>query len=310
MSTEQSIIPKIDRALIRAELTPERFLRRTNNKDREIYVVTHQNAPNTVREIGRLREIAFREAGGGTGKALDLDEFDLCEVPYRQLIVWDDTDQEIVGGYRYLEGNVIPVVNGIPQIATSELFLFSEFFMREYFSKTIELGRSFIQPHYQGTTDPRRGLFSLDNLWDGLGALVSNNPHIDYFFGKVTMYPTYNVTARDYLLRFMKLYYNDPDQLVTPIESVHLVTDIDEIDHFFKGLSQDEALRALNKKVREYGENIPPLISAYIKLSPTMKTFGTAINAHFGAVEETGILIRIQDIHSQKKERHVNISEN
>lgn len=303
----ENIITPIDRAVLKAELTPDKCLRKTNYGNREIYSVTCHDAPNVVQEIGRLREVSFREAGGGTGKAVDLDEFDLCEVPYRQLVVWDKDEEEIVGGYRYLEGSIIPVINGIPQIATSELFHFSPKFIKDYLPKTIELGRSFIQPNYQSATDLRKGMFSLDNLWDGLGALVVHNPDVDYFFGKVTMYTTYNVTARDYLLRFMNLYFNDAEKLVTPIEAVHPETDLNEIDSYFQGLSLEEAFKATNKKVRELGENIPPLISAYIKLSSTMKTFGTAINEHFGGVEETGILIKISDIYEDKKSRHVTL---
>jgi hypothetical protein len=300
----EQIINPIDKALLKAELTPEKCLRKTNYGNREIYSVTHFDAPNVLQEIGRLREISFREAGGGTGKAVDLDEYDLNEVPYRQLIVWDNDEEEILGGYRYLEGSVIPIVNGIPQIATSKMFCFSSKFIQDYLPKTIELGRSFIQPKYQSS---RNGLFSLDNLWDGLGALVVQNPVVEYMFGKVTMYTTYNITARDYLLRFMNLYFRDEERLVTPIEPVQLVTDLNEIDAYFKGLSLEEAFKAANKKIRELGENIPPLISAYIKLSSTMKTFGTAINEGFGGVEETGILLKISDIYDDKKSRHVKL---
>jgi len=298
----ETIIAPVEKSLLKAELTPENFLRKTNYGNREIYSVTHHNAPNVLQEIGRLREISFREAGGGTGKAVDLDEYDLCEVPYRQLIVWDTDDEEIIGGYRYMEGSVMPVVGGVPQIATAKLFHFSEKFVQEYLAKTIELGRSFIQPKYQSS---RSGLFSLDNLWDGLGALVVGNPDVDYFFGKVTMYPTYNVTARDYLLRFLNLYFCDKDALVTPIEPVNLVTDLNEIDSLFNGLSLDDAFKIANKQIRDLGENIPPLFSAYIKLSSTMKTFGTAVNKGFGDVEETGILVRISDIYDDKKTRHI-----
>jgi len=298
----ETITAPIDRALLKTELTADNFLRKTNYGNREIYSVTYHNAPNILQEIGRLREISFREAGGGTGKTIDLDDYDLCEVPYRQLIVWDKDDEEIIGGYRYLEGSVIPVVNGVPQIATAKMFHFSQEFIQDYLSQTIELGRSFIQPKYQSS---RNGLFSLDNLWDGLGALVVHNPNVDYFFGKVTMYTTYNVTARDYLLRFMNLYFCDEKRLVTPIEPVNLVTDLNEIDDYLKGLSLEDAFKAINKKTRDLGENIPPLISAYIKLSSTMKTFGTAINKGFGDVEETGILVKISDIYEDKKARHV-----
>ena len=300
----EAIIKPVDRSLLKAELTSDKFLRKTNYENREIYSVTHHNAPNVLQEIGRLREISFREAGGGTGKAVDLDAFDLSEIPYRQLIVWDNDEEEIIGGYRYLEGSVVPIIDGIPQIATSKLFHFSQKFIQEYLPQTIELGRSFIQPKYQSS---RNGLFSLDNLWDGLGALVVHNPDVDYFFGKVTMYTTYNITARDYLLQFMNLYFYDAERLITPLEPVQLVTDLNEINAYYNGLPLEDAFKAANKKIRELGENIPPLIGAYIKLSSTMKTFGTAINTEFGDVEETGILIKISDIYEEKKSRHVTL---
>ena len=101
---EQEIIQPIAKEILKSELTPDRQLRMTNKSHNEIYVVTAHNAPNVMKEIGRLREIAFREAGGGTGKSMDIDEFDTCENCYKQLIVWNPEAEEIIGGYRYLEG--------------------------------------------------------------------------------------------------------------------------------------------------------------------------------------------------------------
>ena len=101
---EQPIIQPIDKQILRSELTPDKQLRLTNKSHNEIYVITAHNAPNVMKEIGRLREIAFREAGGGTGKAADIDEFDTCPNCYKQLIVWNPDEEEIIGGYRYLLG--------------------------------------------------------------------------------------------------------------------------------------------------------------------------------------------------------------
>jgi Acetyltransferase (GNAT) domain len=299
------IIAPISRALIEAELTEERYIRKTNYGENKIYIVNHHNAPNVMLEIGRLREISFRGAGGGTGEEIDIDENDTCEVPYQQLIVWSDEDKEIVGGYRYILCRDAILPDESLNLSTAHLFNFSEKFVTQYVPTTIELGRSWIQPSYQPSVSNRKGLFSLDNLWDGLGALIVMHPDIQYFFGKVTMYPSYNVEARDWLMAFMLYYFPDNDKLVTPINPLQYQHDIPTIQGNFKGLEYKEGYKVLNQKVRHLGENIPPLINSYMNLSATMHTFGTAVNDLFGDVEETGIMITIADIYESKKHRHI-----
>ena len=100
----EEIIKPVSKELLKAELTEDRRLRMTNKSNNQIYIITHQNAPNVMREIGRLREIAFRAAGGGTGMSMDIDEYDTMEHPYKQLIVWNPEAEEILGCYRYLLG--------------------------------------------------------------------------------------------------------------------------------------------------------------------------------------------------------------
>jgi hypothetical protein len=302
----QDIINKIPREAILAELTRERYVRKTNNGNNEIYIITHQNSPNVMKEIGRLREVTFRHAGGGTGKAIDIDEYDTSEHPYQQLLVWNPEDREIVGAYRYIACKDAEYINGKVNLATTELFDFHPEFYKDYLPYTIELGRSFIQPQYQPSEQFRKGLFSLDNLWDGLGAIVVDNPFMKYYYGKVTMYTDFNVEARDLILAFLKFYFPDEKKLVTPIHSVETKTDVSEFLKSLQGLSYKDGHSVLNKRVRALGENIPPLMNAYMNLSSTMRVFGTAINPTFGGVEETGILVRIADIYESKKERHIN----
>ena len=302
----QAVIPPVDLKVLESELTSERFIRKTNNGGNEIYILTHHDSPNVMREIGRLREITFREAGGGTGKEIDIDEYDIVDnAPYKQLIVWNPIEKEIVGGYRYIKCGDAFISNGVIHLATTELFTFSEKFIKEYLPYTIELGRSFVQPKFQPTVDNRKGLFSLDNLWDGLGALVVDNPDVKHFYGKVTMYTDFNVHARDLILAFMNYFFPDPEQLVTPIVPLTIKTDVSGFLKTINGLSYKEAHRILGQLVREHGEHIPPLVNAYNNLSATMKCFGTSLNSHFGEVEETGILVTISDIYETKKARHV-----
>jgi len=301
----QDIIDKIPREALLKELTKERFVRKTNNGDNEIYIITHHDSPNTMQEIGRLRELTFRHAGGGTGLAVDLDDFDTCARPYKQLLVWDPIEHEIVGAYRYILCKDAEYVNGKVLLATTELFNFSDEFYKTYLPYTIELGRSFIQPMYQPSEQFRKGLFSLDNLWDGLGAIVVDNPEMKYYNGKVTMYTDFNVVARDYILSFMKYYFPDPQKLVTPIHGIEIKTDVSEFLNEIKDKPFKEGHTILNKLVRSLGENIPPMVNAYSNLSSTMLSFGTAINPTFGGVEETGILVTIADIYKSKSDRHI-----
>lgn len=303
---EQEIIQPIDKELLKSELTPDKQLRMTNKSNNEIYVITAHNAPNVLKEIGRLREIAFREAGGGTGKSMDLDEFDTMDNCYKQLIVWNPEAEEIIGGYRYLLGTDVEMdENGQPILATSHMFHFSEKFIKEYLPQTIELGRSFVTPEYQSSKMGSKSLFALDNLWDGLGALTVVMPNVKYFFGKMTMYPSYVRKGRDMILYFLNKHFNDPDNLIIPMKPLVLETDEKELKALFCEETFKEDYRILNGEIRKMGFNIPPLVNAYMGLSPTMRMFGTAINYGFGDVEETGILIAVDEILEQKRVRHI-----
>ena len=302
----EEIIKPVSKELLKAELTEDRRLRMTNKSNNQIYIITHQNAPNVMREIGRLREIAFRAAGGGTGLSMDIDEYDTMEHPYKQLIVWNPEAEEILGGYRYLLGTDVRFDEaGAPILATSHMFHFSDAFIKEYLPQTIELGRSFVTLEYQSTRAGSKGLFALDNLWDGLGALTVVMPNVKYFFGKVTMDPSYHRRGRDMILYFLKKHFNDREELVTPMEPLILETSDEELRTLFCKDTFKEDYKILNTEIRKLGYNIPPLVNAYMSLSPTMRMFGTAINYEFGDVEETGILIAVDEILEDKRIRHI-----
>ncbi len=302
----EEIIAPIPVDILMSELTEDKRLRFTNKSNNEVYVITWQDAPNVLREIGRLREIAFRAAGGGTGKALDLDEFDTMENPYKQLIVWDPEAKAILGGYRYLLGTEARFDEaGQPILATSHMFHFSEQFIRDFLPYTIELGRSWVTLEYQSTRAGAKALFALDNLWDGLGALTVVMPNVRYLFGKMTMYPSYDRQARDMILYFLKKHFPDPDQLIIPMKPLEIEADSDKLAALFCEDEFKADYRILNREVRQRGYDIPPLVNAYMSLSPTMRMFGTAINYGFGDVEETGILIAVDEILDEKRVRHI-----
>ncbi len=295
----QPIIEPLDREVLRAELTEKLFLRKTNKAGNEIYVFKAAEAPNLMREVGRLREEAFRESGGGTGKEVDVDEYDLHPEGYTQLIVWDPSQQEVLGGYRY----IIPRSTNPQCMSTEHYFDFSDKFRSKYLPYTMELGRSFVQTKYQQQGN-LKALFALDNLWDGLGTVVSRNADIRYLFGKVTMYTSYNTEARNMLIYFLEKYFPDRDKLMTTKFPAEFNIDRAKMESIFVGRDYMENYKILSRAVRNFEEVIPPLINAYMSLSPTMKVFETALNHDFGDVEETGILITIGDLYKEKVARH------
>lgn len=302
----KEIIAPVPKSEIIAELTPEKLLRKTNKGGNEIYVITAHDSPSVLKEIGRLRELTFRNAGGGTGEETDIDIYDTAEIPYKQLIVWDPDSLEILGGYRYIICSEAPKdKNGTIKLATTSYFHFSKKFCKEYIPYTLELGRSFVQPAYQSSKAGAKALFALDNLWDGLGALTVDHPEIKYFFGKITMYTHFHSEARNLIQFFFKKYFRDRENLVYPYKPVEFEMDEEKMRELFNGGDYNEDYKILVQKVREFGENIPPLINSYMNLSPSMKTFGTVINDSFGNVLETGIIVTFEDIYQVKKDRHI-----
>ncbi len=298
------IIPRIDRDLLKAELTPERLVRKTSKLNNEVYILNHHNSPNVMKEIGRLREVTFAMAGGGTGEPVDIDENDTSANCYDQLIVWSPEDENITGGYRFID--CAKALNTWKDdLSTAHYFDYSTQFVKEYLPWSVELGRSWVNPEYQPSMNPRKGLFALDNLWDGLGAIVLLHPKMKYFFGKVTMYTSYNEQAKRAVLGFMKHYFPDPEGLAVPKNPLYTSVVQHEIVQQISGMDFKDGMKVLQKYCRERDENVPPLISNYMQLSPTMRSFGTTKNLEFGGVEETGILIALADIYPGKKERHI-----
>ena len=302
----KKIIDPISINILEKELNKSTFIRKTNYSNHKIYIIDFHNQPNATLEIGRLRELTFRNAGGGTGKSYDLDEYDLREEAYyKQLLVWDPEEKQIIGGYRFLLG--IDVVNSkkFNKTATNKLFDFNKKFSNEIFPYTIELGRSFVQPAYQPSSGNRKSIFSLDNLWDGLGALVVKYPNVKYFFGKVTMYLDFNKKGRDFILGFINQFFPNKENWIKAKKPLKPHYEIKDFLKEIEELDYKDAYKILNNKLKELDCSLPPLIGAYMNLSSTMRSFGTAMNNNFGEVEETGILITIKDIYPEKKDRHI-----
>ncbi len=307
----KDLLTPIDRDLIKAELTEDKLLRTTNKAGNLIYLTTASESPNIMKEIARIRELAFRLCGAGSGKVFDMDEFDWAERPYKQLFVWDPQNEEIIGGYRLIFGNEVALTeNGQPDLVTAGMYRFSQKFIDEYLPCTIELGRSFVHPDYQASKMGSKSLYSLDNLWDGLGAITVLRPDMKYFFGKVTVYPNYDETARELIFTFLNKFFPDQDNLVEPIEPFKRSVSSEEMVTLFQGKNFKEEYKILNGKVREQGVNIPPLVNTYMALSDKMRSFGYAVCEELGGLIEFAIMVPIYEMYEEKKARHIETFEN
>ena len=300
----EQIIPPVDRSLLTAELEGH-LLRPSNKADNLIYDITAHECPNVMREIARLREISYRDGGGATGKEMDIDDMDLMPQPYHLLIVWDPQNQQIIGGYRYLLGSEAELRDGQPYITSAHLFRYSERFIREYLPHTIEFGRAFVQPAYQPSTDVHKGLYSLDNLWDGIGALVLEFPETRYFLGKITIYDSMDTEARDLMLFFYQKYFPDPDGLMWPFHPTKVQMDYNTLVKLFNGRNYKEDYQILLHAVRSRGCTVPSLVNAYMNLSSTMRYFGTCPDHGLPGTNGIGILITLKDINEDKRLRHI-----
>lgn len=300
------IIPPVETSLLLSELEGH-LLRPSNKAGNLIFDITAHECPNVMREIGRLREISYRDGGGGTGKEIDIDNLDIMEKPYHQLIVWDPDNQQIIGGYRYLLGHEIAIdESGQPRIASAHLFQFSPRFVSDFLPYTIEFGRAFVQPAYQAREMGVKALFALDNIWDGIGALVYKYPQLQWMIGKVTLYPSFDPMVRDLLYSFLYRYHPDTEGLLIPYHPLAISEEAQKwADEVFEGDDSAANLHALQLAARQRGLVVPAMFAAYLNLTKHMRTFGTSINDEFGDVLETGIMVAIKDILPEKKERYM-----
>ena len=301
------IIDSVDVQLLKSELNEKTFLRSTNRGNNEIYVVNNENAPNVLREIGRLREVSFRAVGGGSGKDCDLDHFDLEDKACYQLVVWNPEADEIIGGYRFTRWSMASFhENGQPYVNTEHLFDFSQEFIDKYFPYCIEMARAFVQPKYQSAQAGRKALFALDNLWDGIGGLVASDPSVKYLAGKVTIYSSSPEISRKAMIYYLDMCFGDRKGLITSKNPETCTPEQEKMfKEMFTGATYQENYQILNNFVKSLDDTIPPLIHSYIGLSPTMKTFGTTFDPDFGDCYDTAMMITIDDIYEDKFDRYV-----
>lgn len=304
----EQIIDPVPVALLKKELTEDKKLTDTNKGHNELYVVTWHNAPNVTTEIGRLREEAFRAGGGSTGKSVDLDEYDKMENPYKQLVIWDPDAEAILGGFRFFLGEEATFdEEGHPILASAHQFTFSKHFIEHYLPHIVETGRLFVAPEYQSSKAGAKSIFAMDNLWDGMGAIIIKHPNVLYYFGKATIYPSYDHVSRDLIYHFMWKHFKDEQELIRPWTECNVMPDmpVEEMQQILTSDDVREDFRLLKNAVRQRGTCIPPNLNAFISVTPNLVMCGTSVNRLMHNIEDTAILIPFDEIYYDKKARHV-----
>lgn len=296
---EKPIIPPVDKALLREEFARATEWPEASHGAIKLYCID-VGFPAILREIGRLREIAFRSGGGGTGEVLDLDRFDTD--PYyrfRQLVVWDSEEEAIAGGYRFVYGYDVHLNGqGQPDIPSAHIFRFSENFIRDGLPRTMELSRSFIAAQYQRKLDAaRKSIFILDCLFKGIciASRMGNTPDV---FGKVTFYPDYPADAFALLTAAMEKHcYGGED--IAPVQA-YTVPPSTETAQILTHDDFRSDFRALAATLLKRGQYLPPILKSYINLTTTLKYYGSALNDEFGNVVEMGLRLHMPDLNPDR----------
>ena len=226
---------------------------RDNN---EIYLLDYHRDSAVLREVGRLRELTFREVGEGTGQKRDTDNYDRH---YKHLVLWNVKNKEIAGSYRLGEGQSILARRGMKGLYTSSLYRF-EPAMEKYFNEGVELGRSFVAPQYWGKA-------CLDYLWQGLGAYLAHNPQIRYLIGPVSMSAEYPRELMDMLVYFYHRYYACPEHLAKANHPYLLSTErMEQLANHFGEHNADDAFDFMQQYFVQKGHRLPVLFKQYTAL--------------------------------------------
>ena len=306
MNNFEDIIKPLSREVLNSELKSAYYLRPTRIGNNEIYIFSAKECPNLMQEVGRLREITFRDVGAGFGTKVDIDHYDTEEYPCRQLIVWDPVNKEIIGGYRFnifydlknKELKDIPLLN-------KSLYEVSDNFLLDYVPYLVELSRAFIQPMYQPKNVGRKAAFSLDNIWDGLGALVVKYPFLKYYFGRLTFFSSYNSTVRDSIFYFFQKHLRGEVSLLKAKEPLSMQTKDSYLKKMIKSSDENEDYKSLQIIAKENGTIIPPLVKSYYNASSSLKVFEPVFDSYFASSYAAAIIVTIEDVYPSFVKRYI-----
>ncbi|NLY04274.1 MAG: lysophospholipid acyltransferase family protein [Campylobacter sp.] len=294
--TQKCIANKSDKEEVAKEISQGEILGHTKDGKKIYLCQTPQKSPLLL-EIGRLREFTFRKVGEGTGKAYDIDEFDLY---YKHLILFDEIEKEIVGAYRIGETNTILPNLETERLYTQTLFDFSSkasFLLRD----SAELGRSFVQPKFWGSR-------ALDYLWYGIGAYLVNYPQTKFLFGPVSISASYPKTARDMMIFFYKKHFNkNADIVISKNPYIIAKQESSELEKLFNASTYEEDFKILKDSLAIYNLSVPTLYRQYSELCDEggVNFLDFGLDAEFDDCADGFIVIETALIKDVKKQRYI-----
>lgn len=266
-----------------------------------IYLCQWEQHPTVMRELGRLREIAFRKVGEGTGRRRDLDRHDQS---YQHLVLWDPNRLAIAGAYRIGVTRELITREGLDGLYTAELFELKPS-LRPYLQQAVELGRSFVNPDYWGKA-------SLDYLWQGLGAYLRHHPEVRYLIGPVSLSADYPKHLRDWLVVYHQRYYAEPENLASArhphlIDPEHRMA----LNGVFANLDRDRALEQLQTTFRNAGYPLPVLFKHYPALyeEDGYHLLAFSVDSDFGECLDGLFLADLSKMKANKRKRYIDAAE-
>lgn len=287
--TQKAIAPAENRRELTQAIRICEYLGDTDD-NKAIYLYQHNESSPILREIGRLREIAFREVGEGSNKRRDIDRYDN---DYYHLILWDKDELEIIGAYRF--GDAKKLTQQENKLYSATLFNYGDA-MEVYFDKGLELGRSFIQPKYWGKR-------SLDYLWVGLGAFLKSRPEYRYVFGPVTLSDTLPETAKALLFYFYQTYFGSKEKIAEAKVAYRPTT---TINNPFKGNDYKNEFIELKSILNNLGVAVPTLYKQYTELYENggVQFLDFCIDSSFNNCVDGLVLADLSLMKEKKKRRY------
>ena len=284
---QEPVVPEIPGEVILQEIRKieeDRLLFRLKNF--AIYCAPSDDIPNILNEIGRLRELTFREVGEGTNRSIDLDEFDLY---YFQLFIWDEEAKRIVGAYRIGKGADI-----LHQFGTRGFYVQSLFRLKDSFlpvlQQSLELGRSFVVKEYQ------KQPMSLFLLWKGILYFLLKNPEYRYLVGPVSISNNYSSISKEMIIKFIMSHHFDWNmaRLVAPRNAFKFKSQDQNINVIMENMDDINTFDRFIGDVDELNTGLPVLLKKYIKLNA--KIIGFNVDPKFNNCLDGLILLDVYDV--------------
>ena len=292
-ATENTIAHPQDRRAIKQELKSALLLGETADQ-KKIYLFDYQPDSAVMQEIGRLREMTFRQVGEGTGKKRDLDQYDR---DYRHLILWDEQELEIAGAYRI--GEVGRIHESGREIYSAELFDYQDK-MQPYFAKGIELGRSFVSPKYWGKR-------SLDYLWYGIGAYLKQFPEVQYLFGPVSLSNSYPEFGKALIVEYYRRYFADADNLAIARTPYQMDAEmLDRVNATFEGSAETDFV-LMREQLTHMQVTVPTLYKQYADVCEPggVRFIDFNVDANFGHCIDGLVMVDLHKLRDNKRKRYL-----